>query len=106
MALANKNARIFWAVMTGNKRYDAHWLQPLGMSRHSSRVGSLQLGCRLLRAHGQNAHRGRARAPQASRKPTTHIAQGPRQVWCWDMRPQVGFLFHCTSDPKPNPKRS
>ncbi len=41
--------------------------------------------CRLLRAHGQNAHRGRARAPQASRKPTTHIAQGPRQVWCWDM---------------------
>ncbi len=24
VALANKNARILWAVMTGNKRYDAH----------------------------------------------------------------------------------
>ena len=24
VALANKNARILWAVMTGNKRYDSH----------------------------------------------------------------------------------
>jgi putative transposase len=40
---------------------------------------------RVLRAHGQNTHRGRAKAPRASRPPTTHIATGPRQVWCWDM---------------------
>jgi transposase InsO family protein len=40
---------------------------------------------RVLRAHGQTAHRGAARAPKAVRPPTTHIATEPRQVWCWDM---------------------
>jgi putative transposase len=40
---------------------------------------------RVLKAHGQTAHRGRARAPQQRRPPTTHIATAPRQVWCWDM---------------------
>ena len=40
---------------------------------------------RVLRAHGQAIHRGRAKAPRASRPPTTHIASAPRQVWCWDM---------------------
>jgi Transposase and inactivated derivatives len=40
---------------------------------------------RVLRAQGQTAHRGRAKAPRAARPPTTHIATGPRQVWCWDM---------------------
>ena len=40
---------------------------------------------RVLRAHGQTRHRGRARAPRRVRPPTTHIAAGPRQVWTWDM---------------------
>lgn len=40
---------------------------------------------RVLRAHGQTLHRGRARAPQPSRTPTTHVATAPGQVWCWDM---------------------
>ncbi|MBD5804955.1 IS2 transposase TnpB [Azoarcus sp. Aa7] len=40
---------------------------------------------RVLRAHGQTRHRGRTRAPQPSRLPTTHIATAPGQVWCWDM---------------------
>jgi putative transposase len=40
---------------------------------------------RVLREHGQNVHRGRAKAPKAVRPPTTHIAAAPRQVWCWDM---------------------
>ena len=40
---------------------------------------------RVLKAHGQTAHRGRAKAPKAVRPPTTHIASAPRQVWCWDM---------------------
>lgn len=40
---------------------------------------------RVLREQGQNRHRGRAKAPQASRTPTTHVAHGPGQVWCWDM---------------------
>lgn len=40
---------------------------------------------RVLRAEGQSGHRGRAKAPQASRPPTTHVATGPNEVWCWDM---------------------
>ena len=40
---------------------------------------------RVLAQAGQNAHRGRAKAPRASRAPTTHIATRPGQVWCWDM---------------------
>lgn len=40
---------------------------------------------RVLREHGQTSHRGRAKAPQAVRRPTTHVASAPGQVWCWDM---------------------
>ncbi|AJP57091.1 integrase [Pandoraea vervacti] len=40
---------------------------------------------RVLREHGQNQHRGRAKSPRKSRPPTTHIATAPRQLWCWDM---------------------
>jgi transposase InsO family protein len=40
---------------------------------------------RVLRAHGQTRHRARTQAPRASRRPTTHIATGPGQIWCWDM---------------------
>ncbi len=40
---------------------------------------------RVLRAHGQTRHRGRAKAPRASRPPTTHVAMAPRELWCWDM---------------------
>jgi putative transposase len=53
---------------------------------------------RILRAHGQNAHRGRARAPRPMRPPTTHVACAPREVWCWDMTylpaMVVGRWFH------------
>ena len=40
---------------------------------------------RVLRAHGQTRHRGRARAPQSRRPPSTHVATAPGQLWCWDM---------------------
>jgi putative transposase len=40
---------------------------------------------RVLRAEGQSAHRGRAKAPRATRAPSTHIATAARQVWGWDM---------------------
>jgi putative transposase len=40
---------------------------------------------RILRDHGQNRHRGRAKAPTKQRAPTTHVATAPGQVWCWDM---------------------
>jgi transposase InsO family protein len=40
---------------------------------------------RVLRAHGQTCHRGRAKTPRKSRPPTTHVATAPRQLWCWDM---------------------
>ena len=38
---------------------------------------------RVLRQQGQNAHRGRTKAPKALRPPPTHIATTARQVWCW-----------------------
>jgi putative transposase len=40
---------------------------------------------RVLRAQGQNRYRGRAKAPRASRPPTTHVATAPRQLWAWDL---------------------
>ena len=40
---------------------------------------------RVLREHGQNRHRGRAKAPRKGRPPTTHVATAPGQLWCWDM---------------------
>jgi len=53
---------------------------------------------RVLKAHGQTAHRGRAKAPKQRRPPTTHIAAAPRQVWCWDMTylpaQVLGHWFH------------
>jgi hypothetical protein len=48
-------------------------------------LGSESSMARVLREHGQNARRGRAKAPKATRPPTTHIATAPGQVWCWDM---------------------
>ena len=61
-------------------------------------LGSESSMARVLRAHGQNARRGRAKAPKATRPPTTHIATAPGQVWCWDMTylPAVvmGQWFH------------
>jgi len=61
-------------------------------------LGSESSMARVLKAHGQNARRGRAKAPKAVRPPSTHIATAPGQVWCWDMSylPAVvsGRWFH------------
>lgn len=40
---------------------------------------------RVLREAGQSCHRGHAKSPRQGRPPTTHVATGPRQLWCWDM---------------------
>jgi putative transposase len=40
---------------------------------------------RILRVQGQARHRGRSKAPQRRRPPSTHVATAPRQLWCWDM---------------------
>lgn len=75
---------------------------------------------RVLREHGQMQRRGRAKAPRASRPPSTHVARAPGQVWCWDVtylpatvqgrwfylylildlysRKIVGFEVHATDD--------
>ena len=45
---------------------------------------------RILRAHRQNMHRGRARAPTECRLPSTHVANAPREVGCWDMTDRRG----------------
>ena len=40
---------------------------------------------RVLKKHGQLHHRGRSRRRSTSNKPTTHVASGSNQVWCWDI---------------------
>ena len=40
---------------------------------------------RVLRDHGQMQRRGRARPPRSAGPPSTHVATGPGQVWCWDV---------------------
>lgn len=61
-------------------------------------IASESTFARILRAEGQAEHRGRAKPPQASRAPTTHVAHAPGQVWCWDMTylrsRVVGRWFH------------
>lgn len=39
---------------------------------------------RVLKAHGQQHHRGRSRKP-CKRKPTSHRATAPNQLWSWDI---------------------
>ena len=40
--------------------------------------------CRILRATGQQHHRGRARPPVRRKPPTSYRATGPCQVWTWE----------------------
>lgn len=40
---------------------------------------------RVLRAHEQVSHRGRAAAPHVPEKPQAWAATGPGQVWSWDI---------------------
>jgi len=40
---------------------------------------------RVLRAAGQQQHRGRSQRPRRYATPTTHAAKGPNQVWSWDI---------------------
>lgn len=40
---------------------------------------------RILRNKGQLAHRGRASAPGTIVKPDPYVADGPNQVWSWDI---------------------
>jgi putative transposase len=40
---------------------------------------------RILRAAGQQHHRGRSQRPRRHAAPTTHVAKAPNQVWSWDI---------------------
>ena len=40
---------------------------------------------RVLRAVGQQQHRGRRQRPRRHAAPTTHAANAPNQVWSWDI---------------------
>jgi len=53
---------------------------------------------RVLRAEGEQHHRGRSQAPRQSQPPTTHCATGPCEVWSWDISylpgPAKGLFFY------------
>lgn len=40
---------------------------------------------RILRDAGQSHHRGRAASPATIKKPAAYIADGPNQLWSWDI---------------------
>ena len=40
---------------------------------------------RVLREHGQLHHRGRQRARKSVSPPTSHAADAPNRLWCWDI---------------------
>lgn len=40
---------------------------------------------RLMRELELQKHRGRKKPPSRKRQPTTHIAEGPNEVWTWDI---------------------
>tara|TARA_Y100000588_G_C14189624_1_gene897428 strand:+ start:782 stop:1630 length:849 start_codon:yes stop_codon:yes gene_type:complete len=48
-------------------------------------LGSESSFYRVLKAHGQQHHRGRSKVPEKSNRPTTYTAYGPNQVWSWDI---------------------
>jgi putative transposase len=48
-------------------------------------IASVSCFLGVRRALGQMNPGGRARPPRTSRPPTTHIASGPAEVWCWDV---------------------
>jgi transposase InsO family protein len=53
---------------------------------------------RVLRAEGQQHHRGRAKPPVPRKPPTSYRAAGPCQVWTWDITwlpgPIAGMFFY------------
>jgi hypothetical protein len=53
---------------------------------------------RILRAQGQQHHRGRARPPVRRKPPTSYKASGPCEVWTWDITwmpgPVAGMFFY------------
>jgi putative transposase len=53
---------------------------------------------RILRAEGQQQHRGRAKPPVPRQPPTSYRATAPRQIWTWDITwlpgPIAGMFFY------------
>ena len=53
---------------------------------------------RILRAEGQQHHRGRAKPPVRRKPPASHKASAPCQVWTWDITwmpgPVAGMFFY------------
>ena len=48
-------------------------------------IGSESSFYRVLNEHEEQHHRGSSKAPQPRRKPTSHCATAPNQVWSWDV---------------------
>jgi putative transposase len=53
---------------------------------------------RILRADGQQQHRGRAKPPVRRKQPASYKASGPCEVWTWDITwmpgPIAGMFFY------------
>jgi putative transposase len=50
---------------------------------------------RILKAADQLHHRGRVKAPQKRRPPTTHQAKAANEVWTWDISYRAPSPWRC-----------
>ncbi len=54
------------------------------MDQEQRYIASVSSFYRVLKRHGELAHRGRAKARKSHPAPTSHPATAPNQVWSWD----------------------
>jgi putative transposase len=47
---------------------------------------------RILKGHNQLTHRGRAKERRVIKRPITHIATAPKQLWSWDITYLASFV--------------
>ena len=68
------------------------------LADHGRYLASESSFYRILRADGQQQHRGRSKPPVRRKPPTSYKASAPCEVWTWDITwmpgPVVGMFFY------------
>ncbi|MGT2493414.1 IS3 family transposase [Cupriavidus basilensis] len=80
---AERQAVLAAANQPGYESLTPHQIVPK-LADEGRYVASESTFYRVLKAEGQGCRRGRSRQAKP-RAPTTHRADGPNQVWCWDI---------------------
>ncbi|WP_432258225.1 IS3 family transposase [Cupriavidus sp. TMH.W2] len=81
---AERQAVLAAANQRGYESLTPHQIVPK-LADEGRYVASESTFYRVLKAEGQARRRGRSHNAKSSRPLTTHRADGPNQVWCWDI---------------------